>query len=248
MKKQSLLNTRVNNVSMEEAASWILENVRQKKTSYVVEVNTDVVMKMEKDPYLRKIADEADLNLVDGKPLVWISRLYKRPVKEKISGSDLVPEVIRRAAKEGVSIYILGGTGDTPKKAAMRLKAKFPTLHIAGVYAPPWGFEKDEKELAGINARIQKVHPDILLACFGCPKQEKWVYENYQKTSATVTICAGATVDFLAGTVKRAPRWVSELGFEWFYRFLKEPGRLFRRYFVDDVQIIGLIWKYRRTR
>ena len=92
---------------------------------------------------------------------------------------------------------------------------------------------------------ISNAHPDLLIACFGCPKQEKWIYENYKKYDAKVSICAGATVDFLAGNINRAPKWMSEHGFEWFYRFMKEPKRMFKRYFIDDVKIIGLIRKYK---
>lgn len=93
---------------------------------------------------------------------------------------------------------------------------------------------------------ISGCHTDIVIACFGCPKQEKWIYENYLKYEAKLSVCAGATVDFLAGNVKRAPKWISNIGFEWFYRFLQEPKRLFRRYFVDDVRILKLVRKYRK--
>ena len=116
---------------------------------------------------------------------------------------------------------------------------------MVGNYAPPFGFEKDEEELAKINKMISDVHPDLLITCFGCPKQEKFIYENYQKYDALVSICAGATVDFLAGNIKRAPKWMSKCGLEGLYRFFKEPKKLFKRYFVDDVKIIKLIWKYR---
>ena len=92
---------------------------------------------------------------------------------------------------------------------------------------------------------ISEAHPDILIVCFGCPKQEKWIYENYKDYDATVSVCAGATVDFLAGNVNRAPKWMSQHGLEWFYRFLQEPKRLFKRYFVDDIKILGLIRKYK---
>lgn len=92
---------------------------------------------------------------------------------------------------------------------------------------------------------ISDVKPDMLISCFGCPKPEKWIYENYQKYDAKVSICAGATVDFLAGNIKRAPKWMSEIGLEWFYRFLMEPKRLYKRYFVDDIKIIRLVWKNR---
>ena len=108
------------------------------------------------------------------------------------------------------------------------------------------GFEKDEVELKRIQSMISKAKPDLLIVCFGCPKQEKFIYENYKKYDATVSICAGATVDFLAGNVSRAPKWMSDCGLEWFYRFLQEPKRMFKRYFIDDTKIIRLIWKYRR--
>ena len=119
-----------------------------------------------------------------------------------------------------------------------------PGIQIVGTYAPPFGFEKDEKELDKINQMISDVHPDLLIACLGCPKQEKWIYENIAKYGAKVSVCAGATVDFLAGNVKRAPKWMSEHGFEWFYRFLQEPKRMFKRYFIDDFAIIRLVFKY----
>ena len=110
------------------------------------------------------------------------------------------------------------------------------------------GFEKDETELEKINTMISEAHPDILVACFGCPKQEKWIYENYQKYDATVSICAGATVDFLAGNVSRAPRWMCEHGLEWVYRLFQEPKRLFKRYFVGNWIFIKAVWKEKRKK
>lgn len=246
MKKQPLLNTYVNNVSMAETLQEISRLVEEKKKSYVVAINVDVVMKMEKDKYLKKITDEADLTLVDGKPLVWISKWHKRPVKAKISGSDLVPELFKVAAKRGYSIFIIGGKEGIAEKAKENLERDLKDIRIVGTYAPPLGFEKDENELEKINTMISVAHPDVLVACFGCPKQEKWIYANYMKYDATVSISAGATVDFLAGNVSRAPRWMCDHGLEWIYRLFQEPKRLFKRYLVDDVKIIGLIWKYRK--
>lgn len=182
--------------------------------------------------------------LVDGKPLIWISKMHKKPVKAKISGSDLVPLLCKDAAEKGHTIFIIGGKDGIADKAKARLEKKYPGIKIVGTYAPPFGFEKNESELNKINKMISDKKPDLLIACFGCPKQEKWIYENYQKYDAKVSICAGATVDFLAGNVNRAPRWMSEHGLEWFYRFLQEPKRMFKRYFVDDVKILGLILKY----
>ena len=244
MQKQPLLNTYVNNVDMNEALSAIDEMIASGKKSYVVAINVDVVMKIEDDQYLKRVVDEADMVLVDGKPLVWISKWHEKPVKAKISGSDLVPLLCEKARDKGYSIFIIGGGNGVAEKAKENLERNLHGMNIVGTYAPPFGFEKDEIELDKINKMISDVKPDLLIACFGCPKQEKWIYENYQKYNAKVSVCAGATVDFLAGNVKRAPRWMSEHGLEWFYRFLQEPKRMFKRYFVDDVKILKLIRKY----
>lgn len=245
MHKQPLLNTYVSNLTMSETVSMIDRFISEKKKSYIVAINVDVVMKIEKDDILKKITDNADIVLTDGKPLIWISKIQRKPIKEKISGSDLVPLLCRKAAEKNHSIFILGGAEGVAERAKQNLEKKYPGIKIAGTYAPPYGFESDKAELDKINKVISVAKPDILITCFGCPKQEKFIYQNYQKYDVTVSICAGATVDFLAGHIKRAPRWMSEHGLEWFYRFLQEPKRMFKRYFIDDIKILKLIWKYR---
>jgi N-acetylglucosaminyldiphosphoundecaprenol N-acetyl-beta-D-mannosaminyltransferase len=245
MKKQPLLNTYVNNVNMQEAISGIEDMIEDGKKHYVVAINVDVVMKIEDDAYLKDITDKADMVLVDGKPLIWISKWHKKPIKAKISGSDLVPILCKIAAKKGYSIFIIGGKDGIAEQAKNNLEEKHHGINIVGTYAPPLGFEKNQEELDKINALISKAHPDLLIACFGCPKQEKWIFENYHKYDAKVSICAGATVDFLAGNVKRAPKWMSDHGLEWFYRFLQEPRRMFKRYFVEDLKILKLVKKYK---
>ena len=245
MKKIKFLNTYVNNVTMNETVLEIEKLVLNRKKSYIVAVNVDVVVKIENDQKLKKVTDEADMVLIDGKPLIWISKWYKRPIKEKVSGSDLIPVLCSYAAKKGYSIFIIGGKDGVAEKAKQNLKMEFDGINVVGTYSPPFGFENNNNELLRINNIITEKHPDILVACFGCPKQEKWIYENYKKYDAVVSICAGATVDFLAGNVKRSPKWMSDNGFEWLYRFFQEPKRLFKRYFVDDLKIIKLIFKYR---
>lgn len=246
MEKQPLLNTYVNNVDMDETLSSIDKMILSGKKSYVIAINVDVVMKIEADQYLKKITDNADMVLVDGKPLVWISKWHKHPVKAKISGSDLVPLLCEKARDKGYSVFIIGGKDGIADQAKANLEKNLPGINIVGTYAPPFGFENDKNELEKINTMISNAHPDLLIACFGCPKQEKWIYENYQKYDAKVSVCAGATVDFLAGNVNRAPRWMSEHGLEWFYRFTQEPKRMFKRYFVDDIKVAKLVWKYRK--
>lgn len=245
MKKQPLLNTYINNVNMEEAVRTIESMIADGDKHYIVAINVDVVMKIETDSYLKTIVDKSDMVLVDGMPLKWISNWYKKPVKEKISGSDLVPILCSRAVDKNYSIFFIGGQEGIAQKAKSNLENDLSGIKIVGTYSPPIGFENDEIELKKINKMISESHPDLLIACFGCPKQEKWIYENYQKYDAKVSICAGATIDFLAGNIKRAPKWMSKNGLEWFYRFLQEPKRMFKRYFIDDIKIVKLIIKYR---
>ena len=242
--KQPLLNAWVNNLNWEEALREIDGLIAGKEPSYLTEVNVDVLVKMEEDPYLKRIVNEADLTLVDGQPLIWISRLGKEPVKAKISGSDLAWVLSERAEKKGYSIFILGGGDGAADEAAGNLRRKFPNLNIAGTCAPAWGFEQDEQEKRRILEAVLKAGPDLLFVCLGCPKQEKWIYENYRLCGAKLSLCSGGTVDFIAGRVKRAPKWMSAWGMEWFYRFLKEPRRLFRRYFIENMKIWSMIWKY----
>ena len=245
MEKQALLNTYINNLTMSETIDEIEQMIESGKRSYVVAINVDVVMKIENDSYLKKVVDGADMVLVDGMPLVWISKMQGKTLKAKISGSDLVPLLFEEAAKKNYTVFIIGGKDGIAVQAKRRLERSMPGIRIVGTYAPPLGFEKDDDELNKINEMISNVKPDLLIACFGCPKQEKWIYENINKYNAKVSICAGATVDFLAGNVKRAPHWMSEHGLEWFYRFLQEPKRMFKRYFIDDIKILRLIKKYK---
>lgn len=244
MSRVSLLNTHVNNLTMKETVEQIGGFISAKCVSYVVPINVDVVIKMEQDVELREIVDVADLVLADGKPLIWISKLNRKPIREKVSGSDLIPELFSYAEEKGFSIFLLGGEKDVAQEAGRRLKMQFPRLKLKGLYSPPIGFDRDDVELAHIDQLIFEAMPDILVVCLGCPKQEKWVAAHYRTCGAIVSICAGATVDFLAGRVKRAPRWMSDHGLEWLYRFSQEPKRLFQRYFIEDVKIVKLVKKY----
>ena len=243
--KQRLLNTYIDNLTMNETVEKINSFIKLHKASYVVAVNIDVIMKIEQDALLKEISDNADLTIVDGQPLIWISKIFGNSIKEKVSGSDLVPEICRLAEKNNYRIFILGGKMGIPERAKGNLELQYPGIEIVGTYSPPFGFEKNRDELDRINTIIRESNPDIIIACFGCPKQEKWTYSNYKEFPGATVICAGATVDFLAGEVNRAPRWMSRCGLEWFYRFLQEPKRMFKRYFVDDLGIIPLIIKYK---
>lgn len=230
----------------DEALSRMERMVRGGEPSHILFLNVDVIVKADRDSALKLAIDHSDMCLMDGKPPLKVARRLGIPLPEKISGSDFVPAACAVAERAGFSVFILGGKEGVPEKARDNLLAKHPDLKIAGVYSPKFGFEKDDVELAKINTMLNKAKPDILLACLSCPKQEIFVEENKPKHRVPVSISCGATVDFLAGDVRRAPKWVSRAGIEWLYRFIKEPRRLFKRYFVDSWHFLAMCARMRK--
>lgn len=245
MARIKFMNTDIDNLTMAETLNEIDKLIQKKNCSYVVTPNVDHIVRLEKDEELQKVYKNASLILTDGKPLIWISKWYKTPIKEKISGSDLFPRVCQLAANKNYTMYLLGAAEGVADTAARNLMKKYPGLNIVGTYSPPFGFEKNEQEMNKIKTQIQDVHPDILIVGLGCPKQEKFMYYNCKELGVPISFGLGASIDFEAGNIKRAPKWMSNHGLEWLYRFLKEPKRLFKRYFVDDLKIIRVARKYR---
>lgn len=246
MTRMRLMNTEIDNLTMDETLDAIDSLIKEDNCSYVVTPNVDHIVQLEKDEELKRVYENASLILTDGKPLIWISNWYKTPIKEKISGSDLFPRVCELAAKKGYTMYLLGAAEGVADKAAKNLMDKYKGLNIVGTYSPPFGFEKDKVELKKIERQIQKVHPDILIVGLGCPKQEKYMYHHCKELDVPISFGLGASIDFEAGNIKRAPRWMSEHGLEWLYRITQDPKRLAKRYLVDDMKIISIARKYRR--
>ncbi len=245
MARIKFMNTNIDNLTMAETLHEIDKLIQKKNCSYVVTPNVDHIVRLEKDEELQKVYKNASLILTDGKPLIWISKWYKTPIKEKISGSDLFPKVCELAANKNYTMYLLGAAEGVADTAARNLMKKYPGLNIVGTYSPPFGFEKNEQEMNKIKTQIQEVHPDILIVGLGCPKQEKFMYYHCKELGVPISFGLGASIDFEAGNIKRAPKWMSNHGLEWLYRFSKEPKRLFKRYFVDDLKIIQVARKYR---
>lgn len=245
MARIKFMNTDIDNLTMAETLNEIDKLIQKKNCSYVVTPNVDHIVRLEKDVELQKVYKNASLILTDGKPLIWISKWYKTPIKEKISGSDLFPKVCELAANKNYTMYLLGAAEVVADTAAKNLMKKYPGLNVVGTYSPPFGFEKNEQEMNKIKTQIQEVHPDILIVGLGCPKQEKFMYYHCKELGVPISFGLGASIDFEAGNIKRAPKWMSNHGLEWLYRFSKEPKRLFKRYFVDDLKIIQVARKYR---
>ena len=240
------LNTHIDNLTMDEAIREIDKLIQKRSHSYIVTPNLDHIVLLEKDEVFRTVYDEADLVLTDGKPLLWIAKRQGTPIKEKVSGSDLFPRICELAALRGYRIYILGAAEGVADKAAENLKQKYNSLQIAGTYSPPQGFEKEKGEIESIVERINNSNADILAVALGSPKGEKFIYAIHNQINTAISISIGATIDFEAGNVKRAPKWISNIGFEWLFRITQDPGRLIKRYWHDAVSIIPIIRKYRK--
>lgn len=239
------MNTSIDNLTMEEAIDALDTFVKEGNKGYVVTPNVDHIVKLEKDTKLQEVYKNASFVFADGKPLIVISKKYKTPLKQKISGSDLFPLLCERAAQKGYTMYFLGASEGVAAKAAENLTNKYPGLKVVGCLSPKYGFEKDEESLKQVIQTINDVKPDILIVGLGCPKQEYFMYDHYQELDTKLSLGLGASLDFEAGNVKRAPKWMQNAGLEWFYRFLKEPRRMFKRYFVDDFKIFKLYRKYK---
>lgn len=219
-------------VTTEEALARIDTMIASGEPHYVVTPNVDFLVQARSDAALHRILCEADLVLCDGQPLVWASRALGNALPERVAGADLAPRLMAQAARRGHRVYLLGATPEANEAAAARLTEQYPTLQIAGYYAPPFR-PLSAQENEELVCRIRATEPDILLVAFGCPKQEKWIVQNYRALGVPVCLGLGATIDFLAGRVSRAPQWMRRSGLEWSYRLLMEPRRLASRYAKD---------------
>ena len=216
---------------------------------YVVTPNVDhAVMYQENEP-LRAAYDSAALVLADGLPVVLASRLLRKPVPERVAGSDLVPALFDAAESSGgVRVYLLGAAPGVADRAAERISKQWTTVDVVGTYSPPLGFETDEEENTAILERIAHARPDLLIVGLGAPKQELWVHAHRERLQASVALCVGATIDFLAGEKSRAPRWMQRVGLEWLHRLASDPRRLAGRYARDAWVFPKLIWRDWRSK
>lgn len=228
----AILGVPFDHVTQAQAMRRIEDMIQSGKPHYLVTANVDFLVQAQQDDELRRVLLDAHMVLCDGTPLLWASHWLGHPLPERVAGADLTPELLRRAAEKGYRVFFLGGKPDVAARAIANLKAQHPKLVIAGQYSPSFAPlpQMDHRE---IRRRIRQARPDLLLVSFGCPKAEKWMAMNYRSLGVPVMIGVGATIDFLAGQVKRAPVWMRHGGLEWLYRLAGEPRRLGPRYAAD---------------
>lgn len=212
--------------------------LNQLQRGVLITPNLDHLVKLQHDREFYEVYRQAEWVVCDSKILYFLSKLLKRPLPEAIPGSSFFTAFYMFHKDDpDCQIFLLGAKEGIAQKAMERINEKVGRKIVVGAHSPSFGFEKDEKECRELVDIVNRSGANVLLVGVGAPKQEKWImkYRN-QMPDVDLFMALGATIDFEAGTLKRAPLLWQKLGMEWLYRCLKEPRRLFKRYFVDDMQ------------
>ena len=228
---QRLFGISVAELTRDEVVERIIAWSGETPARTVITANLDHVMKLRHDRLFQRVYREADLVTADGMPFVWLSKREGAPLKERVTGSDLIEPLARAAAAAGRSVFLFGSTMERLHGAAKRLKADNPRLDLRGAYAPPFGFERDLDITAEVLRMIRIARPDIILVALGAPKQEIWSNGMADSVRHGVFVNIGGGLDFLSQDVRRAPGWMQDAGLEWLWRAGSEPTRLGPRYF-----------------
>jgi bacterial polymer biosynthesis proteins, WecB/TagA/CpsF family len=240
MNRVKILNLSIDNLPQSQL-------LKKLSSGIVFTPNVDHLMKLQGDPDFLKAYESASYKLCDSKILFYVSRFLGTPIKEKISGSDFFPAFYQyHKNNEDIKIFLLGAREGVALEAQKKINSKVGRPLIVGVHSPSFGFEKDEEECQKIIEMINQSGATVLAVGVGAPKQEKFICKYKDKlTNIKIFLAIGATIDFEAGNIKRAPKWLSEAGLEWLYRLLSEPRRLWKRYLIHGPSFFWLIFKQR---
>lgn len=222
-------------------AKWVFEHARPAR--YVLQANVNSLVSALEDGHYRKATLNATLSLPDGMPVVWLLRLKGHAIRERVYGPDLMLLLCAEAAKLGWRCFLYGGAPGVPEQLKRVLEARFPGINIVGTYSPPFRPLTPEED-AQICRMINAAKPDILWVGLGSPKQDMWMYEHRDKLDVSVMHGVGAAFDFLTGRVKQAPRWMMNMGLEWFWRLMIEPRRLWKRYTITNAKFLWYLVTY----
>jgi N-acetylglucosaminyldiphosphoundecaprenol N-acetyl-beta-D-mannosaminyltransferase len=228
----ALFGLPITNVTMNQAVSRIEEQILSGRTHQIATANLDFARNSLRDQYLQRIICECSMVLPDGAPMLWASSLLGVPLQQRVTGVDLIPQLAKLSAERGYGIFLLGSSEESSATAARVLEEKYPGVNIVGRYSPEIRplHEMNSEE---ILRRIETAHPAILLVAFGNPKQEMWIHRHKDRLKVPVAIGIGGALDMIAGSLKRAPRWVQAMQLEWAFRMAQEPQRLLPRYARD---------------
>ena len=238
MNKSKILNVEIANISQEELLAQLRYGV-------LVTPNVDQIVKMQSDREYYDIVRRAEWCVCDSKILYLCAKIAGCPLPEAIPGSSFFPAFYEyHKNDENCKIFLLGAMDGVAQKAMERINMKMGRDIVVGAYSPSYGFEKKQEENEAIYKMINDSGTTVVLVGVGCPKQEKWRDKHKaQMPGVDIWMALGATIDFEAGNIKRAPMIWRKLYMEWFYRFLQEPKRMYKRYFIDDPKFFWYLLK-----
>lgn len=224
-----IAGVRIHAIRVADAVSTIDEWIRTHRRDYIVLTGAHGVVEMQSDAQLRDINNKAGLTTPDGMSVVWVGKLKGQRGVEKVYAPDIMVETFRSGVDRGYRHFLYGGDVGVADILRAKLSARFPGIQIVGTYCPPFRPLTDA-EVEDVAAQINRAAPDVVWVGIGCPKQERWMAKFRPILQAPVLIGVGAGFDFLAERKPLAPRWIQHSGFEWLYRMLSEPKRLWPRY------------------
>lgn len=217
--------------------SWIERNEKRR----VCVTPANCVLWAYDNGNLRSLYNSSAMNLPDGVPLIWASKLLGNPIKGRVTGLDLLPAFARTGNEKKYRFFFLGAKEGVAQYLAEKLSLQYPHLQIAGHYSPPFADRFSDSENEKIISLINEARPHVLWVSLTAPKQDYWIHEHFAKLNVNIAIGVGGAFEVTAGLIKRAPGWMQKAGLEWLYRFMQEPRRLFRRYFIEAPRFIPLI-------
>jgi N-acetylglucosaminyldiphosphoundecaprenol N-acetyl-beta-D-mannosaminyltransferase len=235
----ALMGCHIDNLTMDETLDRVGAFIADGRPHQHVVVNVDKLVKAARDPQLQQIINDCALVNVDGMPVVWASRLLGRPLKERVAGVDLFDALMHRAAASGWRVFLLGAEEAVVQEVRRRYTKRLPTLQFAGVLNGYWKPEEEE----AVVEQVAASRADLLFVAISSPKKERFLGQHQARMRVPFAMGVGGTFDVAAGKVRRAPRWMQRSGLEWFFRFLQEPRRMVRRYFIDDMAFLPMLWR-----
>jgi N-acetylglucosaminyldiphosphoundecaprenol N-acetyl-beta-D-mannosaminyltransferase len=240
-KKLKVVSLFIHNISPEDCLARVVDLAVQKTPSFVCFANVHMVVEAYKDESFGTLVNQATMVVSDGAPVAKACKWLYNIDQERIAGMNFLPDILKEAGKESLSVFLYGSTDAVLSKLQCVIAKEYPEVKLSGAISPPFRPLTDEEQTVLID-EINDAAPNIVLVALGCPKQEKWMAQHYQKIQAPLLGLGGA-FSVLAGVQKRAPEWMQILALEWLYRLIQEPRRLWKRYFYTNSLFIWLLFK-----
>ena len=241
IKKINILGVHFSNLDEPQLVALLDNRIAEAQKTQVCFVPTNSILSARKSRYVMDVYNSADVVMCDGVPVQWASKFLGTPLKQRLTGFDFFPHFIQHCVQKKYSIYFLGAKEGVAKQLAAMYQSRYPGIRVAGYYTPPFAAAFSEEQNAVMRSAINAAKPDVLFVSLTAPKQDIWIHQQLEHLNVNLAIGVGAAFDSEAGSLKRAPILMQQMGLEWFFRFLQEPGRMFRRYFIEAPIFVPLV-------